>query len=73
LSEECERLKTEIMSYMGTAERLTHSGKTVATWKCAKSSERIDTKALAAAHPDIARAHTSTVLGSRRFLLKVAV
>ena len=73
LSDECERLKTEILSYMGHAEKLTHAGKTLATWKCAKSSERIDTKSLAAAHPDIARAHTSTVLGSRRFLLKGSV
>ena len=73
LSDECERLKTEILSYMGHAEKLTHAGKTLATWKCAKNSQRIDTKSLAAAHPDIALAHTSTVLGSRRFLLKGAV
>jgi hypothetical protein len=69
----CERLKTEILSFMGHAEKLTHAGKTLATWKCAKNSQRIDTKSLAAAHPDIALAHTSTVLGSRRFLLKGAV
>lgn len=73
LSDECERLKLEILSYMGEAEKLTRSGKTLATWKCAKSSQRIDTKALAAAHPDIAKAFTSSVLGSRRFLLKGAV
>lgn len=73
LSDECERLKLEILSFMGEAEKLTHSGKTLATWKCAKSSQRIDTKALAAAHPDIAKDFTSSVLGSRRFLLKGAV
>ena len=73
LSDECERLKLEILSYMGEAEKLTHAGKTLATWKCAKSSQRIDTKSLAAAHPDIAKAFTFDTLGSRRFLLKGAV
>ena len=72
LSDECERLKLEILNFMGHAERLTHGSKTLATWKCAKASQRIDTKALALAHPDIASAHTTTVLGSRRFLLKDA-
>jgi putative phage-type endonuclease len=72
LSIECERLKLEILNYMGHAEKLTHAGKTLATWKCAKASNRIDTKALAQAYPDIAAAFTSSVLGSRRFLLKDA-
>jgi hypothetical protein len=73
LSDECERLKLEILSYMGEAEKLTHAGKTLATWKCAKSGQRIDTKSLASAHPDIAKAFTFDTLGSRRFLLKGAV
>jgi len=72
LSTECDRLKLEILNYMGHAEKLTHAGKTLATWKCAKASNRIDTKALAQAHPDIVCAFTSSVLGSRRFLLKDA-
>ncbi len=70
LSSECERLKLEILSYMGQAEKLTHAGKTLATWKCSKPTTRIDTKALAQAHPEIASAFTTEVLGSRRFLLK---
>jgi hypothetical protein len=57
---------------MGHAEKLTHLGRTVATWKCAKSSTRIDTKALAKAHPEIAASFTSSIVGSRRFLLKGA-
>jgi hypothetical protein len=73
LSDECERLKLEILSFMGEAEKLTYAGKTLATWKCAKSSQRIDTKALAAAHPEIAKEFTCSVIGSRRFLLKGAV
>jgi putative phage-type endonuclease len=72
LSTECDRLKLEILNYMGHAEKLTHAGKTLATWKCAKASNRIDTKALAQAHPDIAAVFTASVLGSRRFLLKDA-
>ena len=70
LSEECEKLKLEILNYMGHAEKLTLGSKTLATWKCAKSSTRIDTKALAQAHPDIASEFSYTVMGSRRFLLK---
>ncbi len=70
LSSECERLKLEILSFMGQAEKLTHAGKTLATWKCSKPTTRIDTKALAQAHPEIASAFTTDVLGSRRFLLK---
>ena len=72
LSDECEKLKLEILNYMGHAEKLTLGSKTLATWKCAKSSSRIDTKALAQAHPEIASAFTASVLGSRRFLLKDA-
>lgn len=72
LETECERLKLEILNYMGQAEKLTHQGKTIATWKCSKASSRIDAKALAKAHPDIAASFTSSVLGSRRFLLKGA-
>ena len=73
LSEECERLKLEILCFMGEAEKLNHVGKTLATWKCVKSSQRIDTKALAAAHPNIVSEFTTSVLGSRRFLLKGAI
>ena len=72
LSSECEKLKTEILSYMGAAEKLTYCGKTIATWKSSKASSRIDTKTLAKAYPDIAKMFTSQVLGSRRFLLKDA-
>ncbi|MFM9990319.1 MAG: amidohydrolase family protein [Burkholderiaceae bacterium] len=48
LNTECERLKTEILTYMGHSERLSFGGKTLATWKCTNPSQRIDTKALAA-------------------------
>jgi putative phage-type endonuclease len=70
LSQECERVKAEILKFMASAERLTHKGKVLATWKSSKSSKRLDSKAMAAAHPEIAKDFTSTVLGSRRFLVK---
>ena len=70
LSTECERVKAEILKFMATAEQLTYKGKVLATWKSSKSSQRLDSKAMAAAHPDIAKDFTSTVLGSRRFLVK---
>lgn len=70
MTSECDRLKAEILCYMGEAEKLTRSGKTIATWKCTKPSQRIDTKAFAQAHPDIAANFTSSVLGARRFLVK---
>jgi putative phage-type endonuclease len=70
LSQECERIRAEILAYMAGAEMLTHRGRVLATWKCAKSSQRLDSKSMAAAHPEIAKEFTSTVLGSRRFLLK---
>lgn len=70
MNTECDRLKTEILSYMGHSEKLTHDGKTLATWKSSKSSQRLDAKALGNAHPAIASQFMQTVLGSRRFLVK---
>jgi putative phage-type endonuclease len=70
LTTECDRIKSEILSYMGQSEKLTFAGKTLATWKSSKSSQRIDTKTLASDYPDIASKYTQTVIGSRRFLVK---
>lgn len=70
ISTECERLKAEILSYMGEAEKLTFAGKTLATWKSTKPSQRLDAKALAEAHPDLVANFTCTTLGARRFLVK---
>jgi hypothetical protein len=70
MNTECDRLKTEILSYMGHSEKLTRDGKTLATWKSSKSSQRLDAKALGNAHPEIASQFMQTVLGSRRFLAK---
>lgn len=70
ITTDCERLKAEILCYMGGAEKLTRHGKTIATWRCAKASQRLDSRALAEAHPEIASNFTCSVLGARRFLVK---
>lgn len=45
-------------------------GETIATWKAAKDSQRFDSKAFKAAHPDMYEEYCTTVAGSRRFLIK---
>jgi predicted phage-related endonuclease len=67
---ECERLKAEIMSFMGSAERLTVGGHTVATWRCASPALRLDARLLAQEHPGLAAAYSKRTPGARRFLLK---
>jgi predicted phage-related endonuclease len=65
---DAERLKQTIQQAMGDASKATFANG-VATFKRAKDGTRIDTKALATAHPDIAARYTGTTPGSRRFLL----
>jgi predicted phage-related endonuclease len=72
LGSECDRLKAEILAYMGHAGSLTSGGRTLATWRCAKPARRVDTRALAAAHPEIAAEFSQQCVGARRFLLKEA-
>ena len=71
LAETEDRLKTQIMEYMQDADTLTDStGEVLATWKSSKDSERIDSKLLKATYPEIAKACSKVLPGSRRFLLK---
>jgi putative phage-type endonuclease len=65
---DAERLKQAIQQAMGDASKAAFANG-VATFKRAKDGSRIDTKALAVAHPDIAARYTVTTPGSRRFLL----
>ncbi len=65
-------LETRLQASMADHESLDlPDGRSIATWK-ATSSRRIDTKALRAAHPDIASAFEVTST-SRRFVLKAKV
>ncbi|MBU8976893.1 YqaJ viral recombinase family protein [Lysobacter sp. MMG2] len=65
---EAERLKQVIQQAMGDASKAAFANGMV-TFKRAKDGARIDTKGLAAEHPDIAARYTVTAPGSRRFLL----
>ena len=65
---EAERLKQVIQQAMGDASKAVFASGVV-TFKRAKDGTRIDTKALAADHPQIAARYTVSASGSRRFLL----
>lgn len=65
---EAERMKQVIQQAMGDASKAAFLNGVV-TFKRAKDGARIDTKGLAAGHPDIAARYTVTTPGSRRFLL----
>jgi len=72
LGSECERLRAEILAYMGDAGALTFGGQTLATWRSARPATRIDSHALRAALPDVAARFSKECAGSRRFLLRGA-
>jgi len=68
IEEHIEAEQSRIMDAMGTAEALKNGNQLIATWK-ASETNRLDTKALKAAHPLVAKQFTKTTV-SRRFLLK---
>lgn len=68
LAEQEDALKATLQAAMGEAEALEFDGRTLATWRT-QVSRRLDTKALRAAHPDIADQFTKAS-ESRRFLVK---
>ncbi len=70
LEKEETELKDEIKLYLGNDEILTDGNDTLLTWKSAKSTNKLDTKALKEAHPDIHKEFTVEKEGSRRFLIK---
>ena len=72
LDQEMEHLKSLVMSAMGDSEELAAGERLLATWKSTKPVKRLDTQALRAAHPDIAKAFTVESEGSRRFVVKEA-
>ena len=70
LEERKDALEEMIKLSFGDAEAISYGGKTLATWKAAKDSEKFDSKLFCKEHPDMERQYTMTVSGSRRFLLK---
>lgn len=63
---EAESIKDSIKAYMGATEAL-QAGEYKITWRTVESA-RVDTKALAAAFPEIAKAFTRSTV-SRRFVV----
>ena len=70
LTEESESLKARVLAHMGEAEALSHAGRTLATWRSARASQRLDTRSLETEHPELAARYRVSVAGSRRFLLR---
>lgn len=70
LKEEHDAFEEKIKFAFGDAEAISYGGEKLATWKSAKPTEKFDSKAFKAAHPDLAKEFTSIVQGSRRFLIK---
>lgn len=71
LTERKEQLEDKLKEAFGSAEALVYDGSTLATWKSpSKPTERIDTKALKEAHPELVAKFTTQTLGARRLLIK---
>jgi putative phage-type endonuclease len=70
INSKCEALKHEILIRMADAEKITHNGKIIATWKSSRASRRLDTKALTQAHPELIDKFSFHAQGSRRFVFK---
>lgn len=70
LTDQCDALRKDILNRMGEAEQITLNNKVLATWKSTKPAQRLDTKALAAAHPKLADQFMLQGAISRRFVVK---
>lgn len=71
LTERKDQLEDRLKEAFGSAEALIYDGSTLATWKSpSKPTERIDTKALKEAHPELVAKFTTQTLGARRLLIK---
>jgi hypothetical protein len=64
-----ERIKAELARILGDAEEGWWRGAPVITWRNDRPSKRLDAKAMADAHPDIAREFTKPRLGARKMLV----
>ena len=67
-----EALVLDLKKYLADRDTLTYAGRTLATWKSAKDSQRFEADAFKAAHPDLYAQYLKTTPGSRRLLLKGA-
>lgn len=70
LEERKAEFEERIKLCFGDAEAVSYGGKTIATWKSPKPSQKFDDKAFKTDHPDIYSEYVREVQGSRRFLVK---
>ena len=69
--EQIEAMQTQIMGFMGTRSVLVDlSGRTLATWKTAKTSSRFSVDLLKKSMPAVYDSFCVETVGSRRFLIK---
>lgn len=69
IEKEIEAIRNGIALTLGSAERLTCDGNTLASWRLAKGANRLDTEKLRRERPDIVEKYSSKSLGSRRLLI----
>ncbi len=69
IEKEIEEIKDSIALTLGSAERLTCDGNTLASWRLAKGASRLDTEKLRRERPDIVEKYSSKSPGSRRLLV----
>ena len=72
IEKEIEGIKDGIALTLGSAERLTCDGHTLASWRLAKGANRLDTEKLRRERPDIVEKYSSKSLGSRRLLINTS-
>jgi len=71
IDETIDSLTAAVQGFMGDrAELVAVDGKTLATWKTAKSSRCFSAELLKASMPDLYEKYTVEMTGSRRFLIK---
>jgi hypothetical protein len=58
------------MCEMEQADTLVHQGRTLATWRSPKPSNRFDQKGFEKAHPELYQQHQITIENTRRLLIK---
>lgn len=70
LDEKQEKFKLAIQAHMGDAAELIFAGRTIATWKKAKDSQKFDVEQFAIDKPLMYEQYCKPVTGSRRLLTK---
>ena len=69
LAARAEAIKDELAAAMGPAERLTHAGQTLASWRSCKPAKRIDASRLRRECPQLAQSYTVESAPTRRLCI----